>query len=108
MKQFELEDAIMQAWHTVNDIDLILDSCDEQSRKALSSVRELANYRFSKLFDVYEESLKPTVTPKRYSTEQLIEFWDEATQAWISDGCTDNDDIFGYVMNHIQNRILGD
>ncbi len=106
MKQFELEDAIMEAWHTVTDIDLILDNCDEQTRKALSSVRELANHRFSKLFNVYEEYLRPTVAPKRFNTAQLIEIWDEATQAYcnVESG---NDDIFGYVMNHIQDRILG-
>ena len=64
MKIFDLEQEIMNAWHVVDDIDLLNENVMETNisrdeiANALVGLESIYNMRFIKLFDVFEEVCK--------------------------------------------------
>jgi len=58
-KQFELEQAIMNAWHIVDDIDTIYQRIDkpidqDELMNLLLGLKTLYQLKFEQLFDVFE------------------------------------------------------
>jgi len=57
--KFELEQAIMDAWHVVDDIDTVYHRGDilneDQMMNLLLGLKELYQLKFEKLFDTFEE-----------------------------------------------------
>ena len=64
--RFDLEDAIMQAWQTVDDIRLVTEEIldgktplnEDEIANALIGLEYLHKFRCSKLFDIFEELLR--------------------------------------------------
>ena len=65
--RFDLEADIMEAWHTVDDIDLIYHATDEMTLNAkdcdnlqnqLLGLKHLTELRFKKLWESFEASIK--------------------------------------------------
>jgi hypothetical protein len=59
-KQFELEQAIMNAWHIVDDIDTIYQRIDrpigqDELMNLLLGLKTLYQLKFEQLFDVFEQ-----------------------------------------------------
>lgn len=64
--RFDLESAIMEAWHTCDDIDLIYHNTDKLKLNAgdcdnlqnqLLGLRHVSELRFQKLWDVFESMI---------------------------------------------------
>ena len=64
MKIFDLEQEIMNAWHVVDDIDLLYENVIETDMSTddianvLLGLKGVYNMRFQKLFDTFEEVCK--------------------------------------------------
>lgn len=65
--RFDLEADIMEAWHTVEDIDLIYHNTDKLKLSAkdcdnlqnqLLGLKHLTELRFKKLWESFEDSIK--------------------------------------------------
>jgi len=64
MKRFDLEQEIMNAWHVVDDIDLLYknvietDMSTDDIANVLLGLEGVYNMRFEKLFNTFEEICK--------------------------------------------------
>lgn len=59
-KKFELEQAILNAWHVVDDIDMVYKNSDgsldqDTMMNVLLGIKTLYQLKFEHLFDVFEE-----------------------------------------------------
>lgn len=62
MDRFTLEQAIMNAWHTADDLELLTESVLEDANmtideiaNALTGIRQLHSMRAKKVFDIFEQ-----------------------------------------------------
>lgn len=64
MKEFDLEQSIMDCWHVVDDLKILsekIESLDhEQMKNILIGMQSLYQLKFEKLFELYEEVIFPT------------------------------------------------
>lgn len=65
MDRFTLEQAIMNAWHTADDLDLLIEGVLEDASmtmdeiaNALTGIRQLHNMRAKKVFDIFEQLIE--------------------------------------------------
>jgi hypothetical protein len=69
--KFELEQAILDAWHVVDDIDTVYHHSDhrneDQLMNLLLGIKELYQLKFEKLFDTFEQ----------YTKEQRSDLWSD-------------------------------
>jgi len=64
MDKYELEQAIMQAWLTADDLQLLIEMCSDANvgkdiQNVLIGIKTLHNLRCEKLFSTYERVLFP-------------------------------------------------
>lgn len=76
MKQFDLEQSIMECWNVTSDIDMILECYDELSEDSLLNLligmKEMYQLRFDKLFRTFEEMLAEQKEEKEKKYQDLL------------------------------------
>lgn len=79
--QFDLEQDIMSAWHTSDDIKLLLDSFDtlteDQRMNALIGIEQMHTLRMNKLFATFERFLKTYYGAVKRTTSETLTSADE-------------------------------
>lgn len=67
MNRFDFEEMIMRCWNVTEDIDRVCDILEETTMEArdqdrlfnvVIGMRELYDYKFSKLFEAFEQMIK--------------------------------------------------
>ena len=84
--RFNLEQKIMEAWHVVDDLKLILNRLDgmnkDQIYSCLHGAEIFANMRFESLWNTFEQSVANGTFNEQNRPNQIVKDMDETSESF--------------------------